>query len=127
MLFRIAKSRGDMLGRVDVYDIDKLSGEPRSVYIPLNHADGSNPNIHVEEPLPGVFIYRVRQSPLYPSIGHYTDELTSIVLQQTKRTNPESYPKLGDRPWNVGDSLTVYNLTGADLFACCFSCPVHAI
>ena len=55
-----------------MYNNDKLSSEVRTVYIPLNHSDGSNPDVPVEEPFPGVFIFRVRQSPLYPSVGHYT-------------------------------------------------------
>ena len=101
LLYRMVKSRGDLLGRVVVYDTDKLSTETREVYLPLDHADGSNPSIPVEEPLPGVFIYRPRQSPLYPSISSYTDQLVWVIQQQTKRTNPNSYPRLGDRPWNL--------------------------
>jgi len=97
----MAKSRGDFLGRVVIYDTDKLSTETREVYLPLDHADGSNPSIPVEEPLPGVFIYRPRESPLYPSISSYTDQLVWVVQQKTKRTNPSSYPRLGDRPWNL--------------------------
>jgi len=60
--------------------------------------DGSNPGILVEEPIPGVFIYRMRQSPLYPSTGSYTDQLVQVVQTQT---NASSYPRLGDRPWNL--------------------------
>ncbi|KAF8316049.1 sulfate permease, partial [Clavulina sp. PMI_390] len=101
LLYRIAKSQGDFLGRVVIYDNDKLSTTTREVYLPLDHADGSNPDIPVEEPLPGVFIYRPRQSPLYPSVGGYTDQLVWVVQQKTKRTNPMSYPRLGDQPWNM--------------------------
>jgi sodium-independent sulfate anion transporter 11 len=89
------------VGRVVVYDTDKLSTETREIYLPLDHADGSNPSIPVEEPLPGVFIYRPRQSPLYPSVPSYTDQLVWVIQQKTKRTNPSSYPRLGDRPWNL--------------------------
>lgn len=101
LLFRIAKSQGDFLGRVVVYDTDKLSTDTREVYLPLDHADGSNPSVPVEEPSPGVFIYRPRQSPLYASIGSYTDELVWYIQQKTKRTNAQLYPSLGERPWNV--------------------------
>ena len=69
--------------------------------MPLDHSDGSNPGIPVEEPLPGVFIYRVRQSSSYPGIGSYTDQLVQVIQAQTRRTNASSYPRLGDRPWNV--------------------------
>ena len=102
LLYRIAKSRGDFLGRVEVWTNSKFgSDSARTLYIPLDHSDGSNPGIPVEEPLPGVFIYRVRQSPLYPGIGSYTDQLVQVIQAQTRRTSASSYPRLGDRPWNV--------------------------
>ena len=71
------------------------------LYIPLSHSDGSNPGIPVEEPLPGVFIYQVRQSPLYLGIGSYMDQLFQVIQAQTRRTNTSSYPRLGDHPWNM--------------------------
>ncbi|KAF8342606.1 sulfate permease [Cantharellus anzutake] len=101
LLFRIAKSRGDFLGRIEVWTNSKfVTNTSRRVYVPLDHADGSNPGIPVEEPIPGVFVYRPRQSPLYPSVGCYTDQLVAVIQAQTKRTNANSFPTLGDRPWN---------------------------
>jgi sodium-independent sulfate anion transporter 11 len=102
-LLRVAKSRGDFLGRVNVYNANSPPGEAemRPVYLPFGHPDGSNFAIPIAEPLPGVFVYRPRQSPIYSSVGSYTDELISYIQERTKRTNAATLPNVGDRPWNI--------------------------
>lgn len=99
MLFRIAKADGQFLGRIGVTPIAGGSGS-RAVYLPFDHADGSNPLAPIEEPAPGVFIFRLSTSLLYPNAVHVTDQFTAYITQVTKRTDPQSYGKLGDRPWN---------------------------
>ena len=99
LLYRVAKADGEFLGRLAVRPLD--GGNGSNVYLPLDHADGSNPAIPVEEPHPGVFIFRFSASFLYPNAVHVTDQLTAYVLAKTKRTNPATYGKLGDRPWNL--------------------------
>jgi len=100
LLFNIAKANGEFLGKVRITGTDGYT-DPRNVYIPVEHSDGSNPNIPVEQPIPGVFIFRVKESILYPNANHYTDYLVAHIQAVTKRTNPASYPRLGDRPWNL--------------------------
>ena len=98
LLYRTAKADGEILGRLAVRPLDGGSGS--NVYLPMSRADGSNPAIPVVEPYPGIFIFRFSASFLYPNAVHVTDQLTAYVLAKTKRTNPETYGKLGDRPWN---------------------------
>lgn len=98
LLWRIAKADGQFLGRLSVQPLD--GGAANSVYLPLNRRDGTNPAIPVEEPYPGVFVFRFSSSFLYPNAVHTTDQMTAYILAATKRTNPETYGKLGDRPWN---------------------------
>jgi len=98
LLFRVAKADGEFLGRLSVTPIE--GGARGNVYLPLNHADGSNPDVPVEQPHPGVFIFRFSASFLYPNAVHVTDQLTQYIFQATKRTNPQSFGKIGDRPWN---------------------------
>jgi sodium-independent sulfate anion transporter 11 len=126
LLWRIVKARGDFLGKVRVHSVlgDHLldsngkygtvgqppvqassgSNDPdntfRNVYLPVRRQDGSNPQISVEHPYPGVFIYRFSEGFVYPNANHETDYLVSNVFKETRRTNLESYPTLGDRPWN---------------------------
>jgi sodium-independent sulfate anion transporter 11 len=122
LLFRVAKARGQFLGRVKVHSVvgDHLvdgegkygplggnnlpsndeDGFHRSIFLPVNHTDGSNPEIEVEEPYPGIFIYRFSEGFNYPNANHYTDFLVQTIFDKTRRTNPSTYSKPGDRPWN---------------------------
>ncbi|PYH96398.1 sulfate/bicarbonate/oxalate exchanger SAT-1 [Aspergillus ellipticus CBS 707.79] len=120
LLFRVAKARGQFLGRVTIHSVvgDHLvqgdgkygPGSPpdapyndenrRSIFLPINHTDGSNPEVEVEQPLPGIFIYRFSEGFNYPNANHYTDSLVQAIFRQTRRTNPFSYQRPGDRPWN---------------------------
>lgn len=121
LLFRVAKARGQFLGKVTIHSVvgDHLvdgdgkygprpSDNPsddegrydRSIFLPVNHTDGSNPEIEVEEPYPGIFIYRFSEGFNYPNANHYTDYLVQTIFHKTRRTNPFSYNKPGDRPWN---------------------------
>lgn len=117
LLFRIVKAQGQFLGRVKVhsvvgdhvldvdgkYDANLAAGRNsayRNIFLPINHNDGSNPDIQVEQPHPGIFIYRFSEGFNYPNANHYLDLLVTTIFRTTKRTNPDSFPRLGDRPWN---------------------------
>lgn len=112
LLFRVAKARGELLGRVTIHSVvgDHVMEEgkqglgevdrTRSIFLPINHADGSNPEVEIEQPFPGIFIYRFSEGFNYPNANHYTDYLVSSIFQKTRRTNPFLYSKPGDRPWN---------------------------
>ncbi|KAL4808659.1 sulfate transporter family-domain-containing protein [Aspergillus unguis] len=112
LLFRVAKARGEFLGRVTIHSVvgDHVleEGKPalgdidrtRSIFLPLNHTDGSNPDVEIEQPFPGIFIYRFSEGFNYPNANHYTDYLVRSIFEKTRRTNPFLYSKPGDRPWN---------------------------
>lgn len=131
LLFRVFKARGRFLGRVKVHSVigdhlltdteGKYRDDPdrsaRNIYIPIDHNDGSNPQIEVEAPYPGVFIYRFSEGYNYPNANHYLDYMVEKIFQQTRRTNPNAYNRKGvsdtptltipstnplsqDRPWN---------------------------
>lgn len=121
LLFRVAKARGQFLGRVTIHSVigDHLldgdgkygggaTGHPsddqdqsnRTIYLPINHNDGTNPEVEVQQPFPGIFIYRFSEGFNYPNANHYTDYLVQTIFQHTRRTNPFTYSSPGDRPWN---------------------------
>lgn len=121
LLFRVAKARGQFLGKVTVHSVigdHLLDGEgkygggganrnsdeegetDRSIFLPINHNDGTNPEVEVEQPYPGIFIYRFSEGLNYPNANHYTDYLVQVIFQNTRRTNPFTYSSPGDRPWN---------------------------
>ncbi|KAF2674405.1 sulfate permease [Microthyrium microscopicum] len=138
LVFRLAKARGRFLGRVKIHSV---VGEPgsaehlqskgefastsvvsafedskatRNAFLPIDHHDGSNPLIEPVAPYPGVFIFRFSEGYNYPNCFHYLDYLTKYIFDNTQRTNPQAFPRLGDRPWNDpgprrGKSLPVNN------------------
>ncbi|KAL6712111.1 hypothetical protein ACN47E_003154 [Coniothyrium glycines] len=120
--FRAFKARGRFLGRAKIHSVvgdhlldphndDKRDETPRKqpkdnedgvreVFLPIDHHDGSNPSIQLEDPYPGIFIYRFSEGFNYPNANHYLDQLTETIFSKTRRTNPASYARVGDRPWN---------------------------
>ncbi|KAH0563338.1 hypothetical protein GP486_002089 [Trichoglossum hirsutum] len=123
LLFRVAKAQGRFLGKVighsvigdhHMGDEDKhgtlgddgteiypdTAGTSRNIFLPIDHQDGSNPEIGVESPYPGIFIYRFSEGFNYPNANNYLDYLAAYIFKHTRRTMLDSYSKLGDRPWN---------------------------
>ncbi|KAK0515648.1 hypothetical protein JMJ35_001682 [Cladonia borealis] len=127
LLFRVVKAKGRFLGKVKIHSVvgDHLidsegkgagagvgagtygsfgSNDPdksiRNIFLPLSHNDGSNPEVEVETPYPGIFIYRFSEGFNYPNANHYLDNMVATIFKETRRTNPASYGRLGDRPWN---------------------------
>ena len=117
LLFRFVKANGRFLGKVKVHSVigdhlmddGKQGGEgqygpfggkdpdksTRNIFIPIEHNDGSNPEIEIESPYPGIFIYRFSEGFNYPNANHYLDNMVATIFKQTRRTNPHSYGKLG--------------------------------
>ncbi|KAK8138439.1 sulfate permease [Apiospora sp. TS-2023a] len=124
-LFRVLRTQGRFLGRVQVHSVlgdhiighdskvvgdygtfeqadkDKsLSPPTRNVFIPVDHRDGTNPEVNVASPHPGVFIYRFSEGFNYPNAGHTLEHLTAHIFANTRRTQLDNFARPGDRPWN---------------------------
>lgn len=113
LLFRFAKARGAFLGKVKVHAVvgdrvlpehgglaaPKFSdpGNPdhtaRNVFLPIDHADGSSPEIQVDAPYPGIFIYRFSEGFNYPNANNYLDQLLHTIY---KSTRPGRLARLAD-------------------------------
>ncbi|KAF4120642.1 solute carrier family 26 (sodium-independent sulfate anion transporter), member 11 [Geosmithia morbida] len=93
-------------------DTVAISGA-RTAFMPVYHEDGSNPRIRVQHPYPGVFIYRFAEGFAYPNASNYLTHLVETIFKETRRTDPSSLGKLGDRPWNDGEARDAI-LTGQD-------------
>ncbi|KAI5284036.1 Sulfate permease 2 [Ascosphaera aggregata] len=72
----------------------------RNIFLPFDHHDGSNPNIHIQEPYPGIFIYQLTEGFTYVNANHLTDKLVATIFEQTRRTVLTTYNRPGDHPWN---------------------------
>ncbi|KAK5001028.1 hypothetical protein LTR66_000233 [Elasticomyces elasticus] len=122
LLWRVFKARGRFLGKVKIHSVigdhvidgqeqkfgtmgpGLTNNDPdessRNIFLPIDHNDGSNPQIEVQTPHPGIFIYRFSEGYNYPNANHYLDYMVARIFEQTRRTNPNTYGKHGDRPWN---------------------------
>jgi sodium-independent sulfate anion transporter 11 len=105
LLYRIARPRGEFLGRVQIQTIEgegsSATRDTRSVYVPLRRKN-LNPNVAVEDPPPGVLIYRFEESFTYPNASVLNDRIVDYAKQKTRRGLATQYKTLGDRPWNEG-------------------------
>lgn len=72
----------------------------RNVFLPLGHEDGTNPDLVLETPGPGIFIFRPTEGFIYPNASHNLECLTATIFRSTRRTNLAQYERPGDRPWN---------------------------
>ncbi|RYP27433.1 hypothetical protein DL767_007677 [Monosporascus sp. MG133] len=122
-IYRILRSHGRFLGRVKVHSVlgDHVVGDDsnpvgqygtfeqldhsaspptRNIFLPVDHADGSNPEIDIASPYPGIFIYRFSETFNYPSASSTLDFLSSYIFANTRRTQTDSFTRRGDRPWN---------------------------
>ncbi|EAA36099.1 sulfate permease [Neurospora crassa] len=124
LLFRILKAQGRFLGRVKVHSVlgDHVIGDDprkpvdggygtfagsgssdapyRNIFLPLTHADGSNPEIELDNPYPGIFIYRFSEGFNYPNASHTLEYMVRYIHQNTRRTTLSHFDRPGDRPWN---------------------------
>ncbi|POR31356.1 Sulfate permease 2 [Tolypocladium paradoxum] len=117
VIWRLFLSRGRLLGLARIRTIkattngkthdaneeavtEEQGQSLRTGFLPLDHEDGSNPRVVVQSPFPGVFIYRFAEGFNYPNASHYLNHLTNTIFSETRRTDPNTLGKLGDRPWN---------------------------
>jgi sodium-independent sulfate anion transporter 11 len=103
LVFRIIKAKGRFLGKVKVHSVigtgeyksapitdhgtftkSELSlvedASSRTIFLPFDHGDGSNPEVDVQTPYPGIFIYRFSEGFNYPNANHYLDHLTDTIF-----------------------------------------------
>jgi solute carrier family 26 (sodium-independent sulfate anion transporter), member 11 len=120
-LFRVLRTKGRFLGRVQVHSVigdhvighdnsvvgdygtfNAASDSPatRNIFLPIKHDDGSNPEVEIASPYPGIFIYRFSEGFNYPNASHTLEYLTSHIFAHTRREKLDSFEKRGDRPWN---------------------------
>ena len=107
LLFRLARSRGKFVGEIKVLTTPKDSlqggatrtvpgeGSSREVYMALDRSDGSNKEINVQQPYPGVFVYRFTDGFNYANSAYHLDYLTVYLFGKTRRTKLNTFAKVG--------------------------------
>ena len=71
-----------------------------AVFLPLGNLDGSNPELGLSSPYPGIFIYRFSEGFTYPTASHSLEHMVRYMFAHTRRTDPALFKRTGDRPWN---------------------------
>lgn len=104
-LWRQLFTHGAILGRIQIYhstpdaagrrEIDSQGSNVREVYVPVNHKDGSNPQIEPETPYPGVLVFRFTEGFTYINQQGYMDELVAHAQHIARPTKLDRYAKLG--------------------------------
>ncbi|PFH60991.1 hypothetical protein XA68_18464 [Ophiocordyceps unilateralis] len=107
LVVRIARTKGDFLGRVHIQrvaasDGERLNGEgsSRDVFLPVDRADGTNPGVKINSPHPGVFVYRLNEGFNYTNQAHHVDTLTRHIVSRTRPGAEEHVERDSDRLWN---------------------------
>ncbi|KAI0482338.1 sulfate permease [Xylariaceae sp. FL0804] len=122
-IVRTLKAKGRFLGKVKAHSVlgdhvigddnrivgeygtfgqseNNLAAPSRNIFLPIGGNDGSNPDLEVASPYPGIFIYRFSEGFNYPSASHTLDYLTTYIFANTRRSKADIYERKGDRPWN---------------------------
>ncbi|KAB5535382.1 sulfate transporter family-domain-containing protein [Coniochaeta sp. 2T2.1] len=122
LLFRQAKSPGRFLGEIKVFTSPRdtlrsgrdslrngaaaVDKKVRETFLAFDRSEGSNPDIDIKQPYPGVFVYRFGEGFNYINSARHLDILTIHIFKNTRRTqlNNQPAPLLThppqDRPWN---------------------------
>ena len=119
LMFRQAKSPGRFLGEVKVFSSPRdsvivpgagrrsPSSEPLAVsspvekkkvhdaFLPLDRSEGSNPDVEIRQPHPGVFVYRFGEGFNYINSARHLDKLTIYIFAHTRRTQLNKFEKIG--------------------------------
>lgn len=99
LLVRIAHPRGYFLGKVTLSDPQNRN-TTREVFLPLRPDGVTNSDVKVEPPPPGVIVYRLEESYLYPNCSIVNDVIVDHVKKHMRRGVDVSKIRPGDRPWN---------------------------
>ncbi|CAB60015.1 putative sulfate permease C3H7.02 [Schizosaccharomyces pombe] len=102
LLLRIAKPHGSFLGKIQAankYGSDNIANV-RDIYVPLEMKE-ENPNLEIQSPPPGVFIFRLQESFTYPNASRVSTMISRRIKDLTRRGIDNIYVKDIDRPWNV--------------------------
>ncbi|KAF5020592.1 hypothetical protein F66182_7378 [Fusarium sp. NRRL 66182] len=118
LLVRIARTKGQFLGRVPVQQIDSSQGESptssescektvtRDIYLSLGRDDASNKHIVVESVDPGVLVYHFPEGLNYLNQALHLKTLTDYVYTHTRRTTEQVSTDESEALWS--DSPTAH-------------------
>lgn len=72
----------------------------RDIFLPLDKKDGTNDKIHLDQPSPGILIYRFSEGLNYLNATGQLEQMVRDVRQKTRKTNPSGLGRPGDYSWD---------------------------
>ena len=99
LLYRLARPKGEFLGQIQIQSVDGEDSVSVPSYVPISNV-GLNPTVIVEQPVPGVLIYRLGESFTYPNASLVNDRIIAFAKEKTCPDPNAPILSLGDRPWN---------------------------
>jgi sodium-independent sulfate anion transporter 11 len=99
-LIRVAHPRGYFLGKVTLHADSQDHKGSREVFVPLKPDGVTNPQVKVDAISPGVIIYRLEESFVYPNSSLVNGALVDHVKSHTQRGKDMTNVKPADRAWN---------------------------
>ncbi len=119
VLIRIARAKGQFLGKARVYHIHAFRSQPsehldddaatnppaaesRNIYLPLSYDDGSNSSLSFSPPHPGIFIYRFPTTLNYTNQSQHMRRLVRYIKAHTRpgTTSASKEQQPTTRPWS---------------------------
>jgi sodium-independent sulfate anion transporter 11 len=92
LLIRQCKAQGAFLNRVKIQANDAENGGDsisRDHFVPLDRRDGSNPDVRIERPHEGVFIYRFTDGFSFINANHRLSFFVDAIPAETRPTTIE--------------------------------------
>ncbi|EER35516.1 sulfate permease 1 [Candida tropicalis MYA-3404] len=68
-------------------------------WVPITK-ENINAGINVQQPPPGVIVFKPVESFTYPNASHQVDRVSDQAKKLTRRGKPFNYSSVGSRPWN---------------------------
>ncbi|KAJ3572486.1 hypothetical protein NP233_g3043 [Leucocoprinus birnbaumii] len=103
LLIRLAHPRGGFMGRVFLESDSEFgrTRETREIFVPLKPNGVKNPNVEVRAPAPGVVIYKLEESYLYPNCSIVNLALVDYVKENIRRGEGVGSSMSRDQPWTA--------------------------
>lgn len=107
LLLRLSRPRMQIMGRLKAQHLLETGEVAKTVYVPIDHSDGSNPAITVHSPNHGTLIYRFPDPLLFPNASNLIDGIIEHVFSKTSGDNLEDL--------DIKDRWTIEKMVPRDL------------
>jgi solute carrier family 26 (sodium-independent sulfate anion transporter), member 11 len=98
LFLRLFKAQGSFLGQAKIHTIYQGKDDDsrsRNYFLPIDRRDGSNPDVPIERPYQGIFIYRFTDGFNFPNANYHLRFLVDVISAETRPTTITLFTKPG--------------------------------